>query len=388
MIKLIRITTIPGSLRGLLKDQLRYMSDFYEVIAVSGKGEALDEVGQREKVRTHAIEMNRAISPTKDIKSLYNLINFFKKERPDIVHTHTPKAGFLGMMAAYITRVPVRMHTVAGMPLMEANGNKKKVLLFVEKLTYACATHVYPNSYGLEEYILKEKLTTPNKVKVIGKGSSNGIDLDFFDPDKTDINDYPQLQADLDKFAAPDKFNYIFVGRLVKDKGINELISAFVKVHEKFPASNLILIGDFERTLDPVSAETEELINKHDSIYFIGYQKDIRPFLKVSQAMVFPSYREGLPNVPMQAGAFNLPVICTNIVGCTDIIENGVNGIMVEPKSSAELYDAMIEIQTNKTLYSKLQANAREMIKARYARPYLFNEIRKEYESALSQHSL
>ena len=146
MIKLIRITTIPGSLRGLLKDQLRYMSDFYEVIAVSGKGEALDEVGQREKVRTHAIEMNRAISPTKDIKSLYNLINFFKKERPDIVHTHTPKAGFLGMMAAYITRVPVRMHTVAGMPLMEANGNKKKVLLFVEKLTYACATHVYPNS--------------------------------------------------------------------------------------------------------------------------------------------------------------------------------------------------------------------------------------------------
>src|SRR5690554_166452 len=181
--KLIRITTVPQSLRGLLKGQLRFMSqNGYEVIGVSSPGEALQDVADNEGVRTVVITMPRSITPIKDLKALWQLIKLFRKERPQIVHTHTPKAGLLGMMAAKTAGVPYRLHTVAGMPLTVATGVKRQLLNQMEKLTYACATKVYPNSFGLEKIILDEKFTSPTKLKVIGKGSSNGIDTSQFDP--------------------------------------------------------------------------------------------------------------------------------------------------------------------------------------------------------------
>src|SRR5690606_7989041 len=182
--KLIRITTVPQSLRGLLKGQLNYMStNGFEVIGVSSPGEALHDVERNEGVKTVGIEMTRSITPIQDLKALVQLIKLFRKEKPQIVHTHTPKAGLLGMLAAKITGVPHRLHTVAGMPLTVATGAKRQLLNQVEKLTYACATKVYPNSYGLEKFILEENFTSPQKLKVIGKGSSNGIDTTHFAPD-------------------------------------------------------------------------------------------------------------------------------------------------------------------------------------------------------------
>src|SRR5690606_29772305 len=181
--KLIRITTVPQSLRGLLKGQLNYMStNGFEVIGVSSPGEALHDVERNEGVKTVGIEMTRSITPIQDLKALVQLIQLFRKEKPHIVHTHTPKAGLLGMMAAKIAGVPHRLHTVAGMPLTVATGSKRQLLNQMEKLTYACATKVYPNSFGLEKIILDEKFTSPSKLKVIGNGSSNGIDTSIFDP--------------------------------------------------------------------------------------------------------------------------------------------------------------------------------------------------------------
>src|SRR5690554_2363157 len=181
--KLIRITTVPQSLRGLLKGQLKFMSENgFEVIGVSSPGEALKDVEKNEGVKTVGIEMTRSITPLQDLKALVQLIQLFRKEKPQIVHTHTPKAGLLGMIAARLAGVPHRLHTVAGMPLTVATGFKRQLLNQMEKLTYVCATKVYPNSYGLEQIILKEKFTNPTKLKVIGKGSSNGIDTSQFDP--------------------------------------------------------------------------------------------------------------------------------------------------------------------------------------------------------------
>src|SRR5690606_10290970 len=163
--KLIRITTVPQSLRGLLRGQLKFMSqNGYEVLGVSSPGDALQDVAQNEGVRTVAIVMTGTISPLKDLQALFRLIQLFRKEKPQIVHTHTPKAGLLGMMAAKIAGVPHRLHTVAGMPLTVATGNKRKLLNTIEKLTYACATKVYPNSYGLQKIILREKFTNPTKL--------------------------------------------------------------------------------------------------------------------------------------------------------------------------------------------------------------------------------
>src|SRR5690554_6268775 len=179
--KLLRITTVPLSLKVLLKGQHRFMSEKgFEVVGVSNDGEQLHEVKNEEGVRVKVVEMTRTISPIKDLKALWNFYRLCKKEKPLMVHSHTPKAGIVGMLGAKLAGVPIRLHTVAGLPLMEATGIKRKILDFVEKLTYACATKVYPISYGMESFILENSLTKKRMVKVLANGSSNGIDSQFF----------------------------------------------------------------------------------------------------------------------------------------------------------------------------------------------------------------
>src|SRR5690606_38864836 len=157
---------------------LHFMSQYYEVLGVSSNGEnnELAHVTEREGIPTQAIEMTRQITPLKDLKAVWQLYRLFKKEKPFIVHSHTPKAGTLSMLAAKLAGVPHRLHTIAGLPLMEATGLKRTVLNMVEKATYACATKIYPNSYGLVEIILEHQFTSKKKLKVIANGSSNGID--------------------------------------------------------------------------------------------------------------------------------------------------------------------------------------------------------------------
>src|SRR5690554_4338580 len=168
--KLIRITTVPQSLYSLLKGQLKFMSKSgFDVIGVSSPGEELKQVEVQEGIPTYAVPMTRTIAPFKDLVSLYKLYKIIRKEKPQIVHTHTPKAGTLGMLAAKLAGVPHRLHTIAGLPLLVTKGNKRKLLDFVEKKTYGWATKVYPNSKGLYEIILKNKYTTVDKLKVIDR---------------------------------------------------------------------------------------------------------------------------------------------------------------------------------------------------------------------------
>lgn len=376
--KLIRITTIPGSLRGLLKGQLKFMSqNGFNVIGVSSSGTALDDVKNNEGVRTVAIEMTRTISPLRDLQSLLKLIIFLSKEKPQIVHTHTPKAGLLGMIASKIVGVPHRLHTVAGMPLLVATGYKRKLLNIIEKLTYFCATKVYPNSFGLEKIILENKFTSVGKLKVLGKGSSNGIDTSLFDPYSFSSNQKESLRSSIG--IKSDDFVFIFVGRLVGDKGVNELVKAFsniISINAK-----LLLVGSFENSLDPLGAETLSIINKNPNIIHVGYQQDVIPFFAISNVLVFPSYREGFPNVVMQAAAMQLNSIVTDINGCNEIIKEGENGWIVPVKNVEKLYDRMLWCVENKDHSSNMGKQGRDAMKMNYERTYVWNEILDEYKT-------
>ena len=224
--KLIRITTVPISLKTLLKGQHRFMSENgFEVIGVSSSGKDLQDVERNETIRVAVLEMTRTISPISDLKSLWEFYTLCKRERPTIVHSHTPKAGIVGMLGAKLAGVPIRLHTVAGLPLMEATGMKRKILDFVEKITYRCATKVYPNSRGLYDFILANNYTEKEKLQVIANGSSNGIDTTYFDSDIIPVTQRRELELQLG--IQPYDFVFVFVGRLVGDKGINELISGF-----------------------------------------------------------------------------------------------------------------------------------------------------------------
>ena len=379
--KLIRITTVPISLKVLLTEQLTFMNNYFEVIGVSAEGKELKEVKEKEGIKTIPLNMSREITPFRDIISLVKMIVLLLKERPDIVHTHTPKAGIVGMLASWICRVPNRLHTVAGLPVMEAIGNKKRLLLFVEKITYFCATKVYPNSKGLEKYILENKLTSRNKLKVIGHGSSNGIDTDHFYKSDEILEESLKLK---DKYDLKDRFVFSFVGRIVKDKGINELVSSFDKLSKDFDDISLLLVGNYEDNLDPISEKSKKIIKENQNIIEAGYQSDIRSFLASSDCFILPTYREGFPNVVLQASSMELPCIVTNINGCNEIINHDKNGLIVEPKSEDELYLAMKRFLEDKDLVKTLAQNSRNNIVEKYDRKQFFKYLLKEYEEVIN----
>lgn len=379
--KLIRITTVPISLDKLLTGQLQFMSSYYKVIAVSSEKDNLEKLGEKVKVDTFHVEMSRKITPVADLIAVYRLYLFLKKEKPLIVHSHTPKAGIVGMMAAKLARVPHRLHTVAGLPLVEAKGAKRKLLDFVEKTTYACATKVYPNSMGLKNIIIENKYCDIKKLKVIAQGSSNGINTSFFKADLYPLEQLQQLKAEL--VLTEDHFVFVFVGRLVKDKGINELIEAFETLTKTHSKARLLLVGDYEHDLDPLENKTLEIIKSNRAIISVGFQYDVRPYFAISNALVFPSYREGFPNVVMQAGAMELPCIVSDINGCNEIIEEGINGTIIPVKSTKAIVDNMVSFIENETYYNQLKSNARSMILSRYDQQVVWEAILKEYSSLI-----
>ena len=374
--KLVRITTVPESMRTLLKGQLRFMRNYYDVIAVSSNGECFNDMLQEQGVRGFCINMTRQITPLVDLKALFQLILLLWKERPDIVHTHTPKAGLLGMIAAKIVGVPIRLHTIAGLPLLETTGYKRKLLNYMEKLTNACATRVYPNSFAMKEIIIQQHLCAPRKLKVIANGSSNGIDTLFFST-KNILQSREEIRLDLG-FKQQDTV-FVFIGRIVKDKGVNELIDAFKEVMSR--SVKLLIVGGFEKERNPILPENEKFIINNSCIKFVGWQSDVRPFLYASDVLVFPSYREGFPNVVMQAGAMGLASIVSDINGCNEIIENEKNGLIIPPKNHDALAEAMKRMIDDVELRMIMSANARKMIPARYEQKMIWDELLKEYRS-------
>lgn len=377
--KLIRITTVPISLEKLLSGQLSYMNQFYHVIGVSSDATYLEKVSKIENIEVYNVELTRQITPIKDLLAVLKLYFYFKKQKPFIVHTHTPKAGTVGMLAAKLAGVPNRLHTVAGLPLLEATGKKRKLLNFVEKITYACATKIYPNSYGLKDVILEEKFCKAQKLKVLANGSSNGINTSYFNPSHFSETENNILKKKLN--IKLDDFVFIFVGRMVADKGINELVEAFKLLSKNTDKVKLVLVGPFETELDPLQKNTLDEIENNSNIINVGFQNDVRPYFAISNTLVFPSYREGFPNVVMQAGAMGLPSIVSDINGCNEIIIENHNGIIIPVKNTMAIFDAMKKIIKNESFYNNIQQNAQKRIVENYEQEVVWKAILEEYKT-------
>ena len=380
MLKLHRLATVPLSFETLLKGQPRFMQQYFDVTIICSDKERLEKAGIAEGVKTCPVELTRQITLSKDLKALWILYRYFRKKKPDIVHTHTPKAGFIGMLAACFANVPHRLHTVAGLPLMEATGLQRKILNFTEKFTYRCAHRIYPNSKGLCEFIVKNKFCPEHKLKIIGNGSSSGIDTTHFSPSQISEQQKIVLKKQLN--ISKTDIVFCFVGRLVKDKGINELVAAFSQLSTVNCqlSTKLLLVGSSEQESDLLLPETEKEIQNHPDVISVGWQTDVRPYLAISDIFVFPSYREGFPNVVMQAGAMELPCIVTDINGCNEIIEEGVNGLIIPPKSKEQLQEKMQLLIENPDLRNQLKQNARSTITARYEQKIVWEALLEEYK--------
>lgn len=378
MNKIIRLSTVPLSLNVLLKGQLKFLNSYYNVLGVSGKGLNLDEVAKREGITVHSIEMQRKIAPLKDLVSLVRLYFYFRKERPFIVHSITPKAGLLSMIAGKLAGVPIRIHTFTGLIFPSKSGFFQKILIVMDRLLCLCATNVYPEGQGVSEDLVKYRITK-KPLKVIGNGNVNGIDTEYFDPGLYTLEDKIKLRKKIGVFE--NDFVFIFVGRLVKDKGINELVTAFLKLEVNFKEVKLVLVGPFENDLDPLNTETISAIEESDAIVTVGFQQDVRPYFAMADTLVFPSYREGFPNVVMQAGAMELPSIVTDINGSNEIITENENGMIIPVKDVDAIYNSMKKIVTNTEYRNKLAHNARFNIVSKYEQQLVWNALLEEYKN-------
>lgn len=372
--KIIRAVTVAqsvGFFTGLIPD---LQAKGHEVVSVSSDGPELKEV-RSAGGRCVTVEMQRHISPMKDLKSLWQMVRVFRREKPQMVHSMTPKAGLICMMAAWLTRVPVRVHMFTGLVFPTSSGIKKRVLMFTDKITCACATHVIPEGEGVKRDLLNNGITQ-KPMKVLGHGNCQGIDLKRF-------NRTPNVMSYADKIRDDSKFTFITVCRVVGDKGINELVEAFKQLNNEFPSTRLILVGRYEPDLDPLPEATNFEIDNNLAIQAVGLQKDVRPWFAASDCAILASYREGFPNVVIEAGAMGLPQIVTDINGANEIIIEGKNGTIVPPKNSESLYKAMKRILTDKKWRDSLAANAREMIVSRYEQSFVRRCLYDFYDEIL-----
>lgn len=377
-IKIIRTSTIPETLNYFCCELMRELKDEegYEVVAVSSPGEKLELISQKAGVKTIAVPMARRISLLSDLKSLLNLIKVFRKEKPTVVHSMTPKAGLLSMMAARFCNVPVRIHTFTGLLFPTSTGFMKKLLKTTDRITCACATHVIPEGEGVKSDLINNGITK-KPLRVLGKGNIKGIDLNYFNPELNEVKHVAE------KIRKQGIFTFVFVGRLVGDKGINELVEAFICLHKDFPATQLILVGSEEGELDPLKPDTLSKIKSEDYIHAVGRQTDVRPWLLASDAFILSSYREGFPNVVIEAGAMGLPSIVTDINGANEIIVDGENGVSVPSKDAKALEEAMKFFIENPDKVRAMGKNSRPMIASRFEQSYVRKCLKDYYRTIL-----
>ena len=356
--KFFLITTVSMSLN-FFKEQINHLNQFYDVTLISSPSAELKEIATRENVNHKGIKMNREIALFNDIKSLICLIIFFVKERPTVVHCNTPKASLLGLIAAYITRVPNRIYYIHGLRYEGVTGIKRKILITMEKISCFCANRIVAVSFGVQEIV--ENDLTSKKVDVIHNGSANGMVIEDF------INSqYNKSEIREELNILKSDFVYGFVGRIVGDKGINELIEAFQVLNEEYKDTKLLLIGFYEEELDPLKKETIEKIKNNQNIIELGFQKDVKKYLSIINVFVSPSYREGFGLSLLEANLMGKPVIATKITGYTEIVTQGENGFLIPIKNSEELKNKMEWSLLNSEIILKMKDQCINIVKEKY----------------------
>ena len=383
MKKLIRVTTSDISLYLLLNDQLKYLNKYYEVVALSADTGLLHKVEKREHVRVIELAMRREISILRDISCLIHLARIFRREKPYIVHANTPKGSLLAMIAAWIDRVPHRIYTVTGLRYQGAGGIGRVILKTMERLTCLFANKVIPEGEGVKQTLVRDNITH-KPLEVIHHGNINGINTAVFSVEAThasreDIRQRLKIED--------DEFAFVFIGRIVRDKGMDELAEAMSRLGRLGRKCKLILVGWFEREQTTIKEEHENYFRNSDSVVYVGYKKDVRPYLLAADALVFPSYREGFPRVPMEAGAMGLPSIVTDINGCNEIIVEGENGVIIPPRDANSLYVAMLHFIDRADETAAMGAKARDMIQSRYEHRDVMEALLDMYRNLEEQDS-
>ena len=378
---LLYVTTHPISMRRFLEGQLSFLRESgFKVFALSCPGKFLQDVERNEGVKTIGVRMRREINPAIDLLSLVSLIWYFWRLKPDIVNAGTPKAGLLSMIAAWINRVPIRFYVLHGLRLETARGAKRQLLWLAERIASGCAHTVICVSESLRRKYIQLGLASPGKLLILGHGSANGIDPAQFELTAEGETEVLGLRHSL---GLKDSDLVIgFVGRFTRDKGICELLQAFEILLQRIPDVRLLMIGESDAT-DPLPAETLRRLESNRSLILPGFVEPVAPYYHLMDVLAFPSYREGLPYVPLEAAAAGLPVAGFRATGTIDVVVDGCTGRLVEPGDALDLARVLEEYLKNPSLRRRHGEAAKKRVDRFYKRQIIWTALRDEYAKQL-----
>lgn len=373
MIKLCIISTVPATIKAFFGEQLKFLHEHGFDTTVITSPETSSNLGKSlpKCVKIEYVEMSRTVQPIKDITAFVKIVKILRKEDFDSIQYVSPKGALFGSIAAWYTNIPVRLLLLWGLYYITQSGIKKHLYKGLTKLTFRLSTHIVSDSKGNCQVAVEENLCSKGKISVVGHGSANGVDIERFDPDrlasfKSIIREKHQIPAEAFVFGT--------VAAIVGDKGINELIAAFVEVAKANPLAYLLYIGQTTEK-DPVEPETLRQIENHERIVHVGWQTEPEKYMAAMDAFVLPTYREGFGVVNIEASAMRLPVISTDVPGPQESIVQGETGLLVPAKEIQPLVEAMKEIMGRPILAKKLGQAGRERVMTLYEQKKLWHAI-------------
>jgi glycosyltransferase involved in cell wall biosynthesis len=383
-IKLLHITTVPETF-AFFRGQIAFMkARGYDIHGLSSPGEWQAKIKQREQIPMYTVAMPRQITPLKDIVAIWEIWQQIRSVNPDIVHSHTPKGGLLGTIAAWLAQTPIRIYHIRGLPMMTAKGYKRVLLSWSEKVSCLLAHKVICVSHSIREVAINEGLCPSEKITVLLGGSSNGVDASGrFNPANLEPDTRQKIRQ---QYSIPNDAVVVgFVGRMVRDKGLEELAAAWKILSHDFPNLHLLVVGYFEPQ-DPVSITTQEILKNDPRIHMTGKTDNTPPFYAAMDMLTLPTYREGFPNVPLEAAAMGLPVVATQIPGCIDAVEDGVTGKLVPPCDAEALAIAIRNYLENPELRFQHGSAGRDRALRDFAQEAIWNALDAEYVQILQSH--
>jgi len=381
IIKVCHLANTDMAVYFLLLNQLKELiKEGYQVSVVCSSGSLIKEI-EKENISVEKIGFKRGTDPISHLFTLVRLLFYFKKEKFDIVHTHTPVPGFLGQIAAKLTGAPIIINTLHGFYFQETDSYfKKKFFIFLEKIAAFCSNLIFSQNREDIKTAIKEKICPPQKIKYLG----NGIDLRKFNPDRFSEEFIYRKKKELNLDST---FKIIgTVGRLVKEKGYLELFEAFKNLIEKFPNTILLVVGPTEpEKKDALNPDIIKNYGIEKNVIFLGLRGDTDEIYSLMDIFVLPSHREGFPRTIIEASAMEIPVVASNIRGCREAIEDGVTGILVPLKDPKKLAEALLDLLSDPKKAKQMGIEGRKKALKEFDEEIIFAKIKKEYQELIKK---